>query len=74
MADKAYDGLFTAITDGMTEAQKLEAYRDCEARILSEGYVVPAYTTATYFVCGRGVTGIVAVSPDEVYFRWGNIA
>ena len=43
-------------------------------RILSEGYVVPVFTTATYFVCGRGVSGIEAVSPEEVYFLWGDIS
>lgn len=74
MNDKAYDGLFTAITDGMTDEQKLVAYQDCEQRILSEGYVVPVFTTATYFVCGRGVSGIEAVSPEEVYFLWGDIS
>ncbi len=70
-ANSNYDNLINSLTKTMTQEQKAEVYKSCEQTLISYGVVIPAFTEASYFVTGKGVSGIYSFSESEVYFRNG---
>ncbi|MCD7775336.1 MAG: ABC transporter substrate-binding protein, partial [Clostridiales bacterium] len=68
-----YDSLVNSITNSMSDDEKISVYKECEQMLISDGVVIPAYTEASYFVQGKGVSGIYSVSEEEIYFRLGTI-
>ncbi len=69
-----YDELINSLSGTMSEQQKTEVYKSCEQSLISHAVVVPAFTEASYFVTGKGVSGIYSFSESEVYFRNGILA
>ncbi len=73
-SNTSYDSLINSITYSMTEDEKTAVYKECEQTLISDAVVIPMYTEASYFVQGKGVSGIYFVSKEEVYFRNGTIS
>ncbi len=68
-----YDALINSLSGQMTEEQKIDVYKSCEQSLISHAVVIPAFTEASYFVTGKGVSGIYSFSESEVYFRNGTL-
>ena len=68
-----YDSLINSLTETMTDEQKNNLFKNCEQSIISDGVMIPAFTEASYFILGKGVSGIYSFSNSEIYFRNGTI-
>ena len=68
-----YDALINSLSGQMTEEQEIDVYKSCEQSLISHAVVIPAFTEASYFVTGKGVSGIYSFSESEVYFRNGTL-
>lgn len=66
-----YDSLINSLTDTMTDEQKNNLFKKCEQTVISDAVVIPVYTEASYFILGKGVSGIYSFSNSEIYFRNG---
>ena len=64
-----YDELINSLSGKMSDEQKIDVFKSCEQSLISHGVVIPAFTEASYFVTGKGVSGIYSFSESEVYFR-----
>ncbi len=70
-ANEYYDSLINSLTDTMTDEQKNNLFKKCEQTVISDAVVIPVYTEASYFILGKGVSGIYSFSNSEIYFRNG---
>ncbi len=68
-----YDSLINSLTETMTDEQKNNIFKKCEQSIISDGVIIPAFTEASYFILGKGVSGIYSFSNSEIYFRNGTM-
>lgn len=68
-ANPNYDALILSVTSDMSDDEKIEVYKSCEQTLISHAVAVPAFTEETYFVSGKGVSGIYGFSESEIYFR-----
>ena len=56
------DKKFDALLKIAKSSQKIEDQQQCEAYLLNQGYLLPLYTTKTYYAFAPGITDVTVDS------------
>ena len=73
-SSEEFDTLLETLATAASSDETTEILVELEQMIIDSGCVVPYLTQSSYFVLGKGVSGVYALSASQIFFKYGDVS